>query len=238
MNVITWNCHMAFRKKYTPILAWKPDILIVPECENPEKINNKFYYQELWVGHNKHKGLGVFSFNNIDIKIHDSYSEEYKYILPITVSDSLKRINLIAIWSQNNKEDPRRRYIGEVWNSLNYYKELFHQPIIIAGDLNWNLIWDIKHEYALYGKLTNVLNLLNEFGISSVYHNCKNMKFGCEQDPTFFLQYKRQKPYHTDYIFASADMMNKVKSVHVGEYDEWRPYSDHMPLIVEFEGIL
>jgi len=228
---------MAFRKKYTSILAWKPDILIVPECENPEKINNKFYYQELWVGHNKHKGLGVFSFNNIDINIHDSYSEEYKYVLPITVSDSLKRINLIAIWSQNNKEDPRRRYIGEVWNSLNYYKELLSQPIIIAGDLNWNMIWDIKPEYSLYGKLTDVLNLLNEFGISSAYHHCKDMKFGCEQDPTFFLQYKRQKPYHIDYIFASADMMNKVKSVNVGEYGEWRPYSDHVPLLVEFEGI-
>lgn len=33
MKVITWNCNMAFRKKDANILSYKPDLLIVPECE-------------------------------------------------------------------------------------------------------------------------------------------------------------------------------------------------------------
>jgi hypothetical protein len=39
MKIITWNCNMAFRKKADLILAHKPDILIVPECEHPDKLN-------------------------------------------------------------------------------------------------------------------------------------------------------------------------------------------------------
>jgi hypothetical protein len=57
MRVITWNCNMAFRKKYKQILPYDPDLLIVSECEHPEKFNNKFYNNVLWIGNNKNKGL-------------------------------------------------------------------------------------------------------------------------------------------------------------------------------------
>ena len=39
MKIITWNCNMAFRKKANNIISKNPDILIVPECENLEKLN-------------------------------------------------------------------------------------------------------------------------------------------------------------------------------------------------------
>lgn len=71
-----------------------------------------------------------------------------------------REINLIAVWSQNNKEDPRRRYIGEFWQSLNYYKDIFKPPTVIAGDFNWNVIWDEHPNYPLHGTLTDVINLL------------------------------------------------------------------------------
>lgn len=38
MRIITWNCNMAFRKKADFVLTYKPDILIVPECEYPENL--------------------------------------------------------------------------------------------------------------------------------------------------------------------------------------------------------
>ncbi|HQD10259.1 MAG TPA: hypothetical protein PLQ65_11385, partial [Flavihumibacter sp.] len=37
MKIITWNCNMAFRKKADLMLAQQPDILVVPECEHPDK---------------------------------------------------------------------------------------------------------------------------------------------------------------------------------------------------------
>ena len=38
MRLIEWNCQGAFRKKNEQILTLNPDILVVPECENEEKL--------------------------------------------------------------------------------------------------------------------------------------------------------------------------------------------------------
>jgi len=43
------------------------------------------------------------------------------------------------------------------------------------------------------------------------------------------------KTYHIDYCFASDDMMAKLKNFEIGEFDQWKKYSDHAPIIVEFE---
>ncbi|RPJ77825.1 MAG: endonuclease/exonuclease/phosphatase family protein, partial [Alphaproteobacteria bacterium] len=174
MRIITWNCNMAFRKKYEKILPYDPDLLVVPECEHPDKFDNKFYDTALWIGDNRNKGLAVFSFNDFEITIHESYCKNFKYVLPVKVSNN-KAINVIAVWSQNNKEDPRKRYIGEIWQSLKYYKDIFKSPTVIAGDFNWNVIWDKEHpRYPLHGTLTDVINLLKQFEIFSIYHTFTN----------------------------------------------------------------
>jgi exonuclease III len=235
MRIATWNCNMAFRKKYEQVLPYEPDLLIVPECEHPDKFNTKFYDHVLWIGENKNKGLAVFSFNDIEITIHEAYCENYRYILPVKVGNN-KAINLIAVWSQNNKEDPRRRYIGEIWQSFNYYKDLFKSPTIIAGDFNWNVIWDEEHaSYPLHGTLTDVINLLKPFEIFSMYHTLTNVNFGTEKDPTLYFRKNRKTPYHIDYIFAPVNFINSGKSISVGKYEDWISLSDHMPLITELQ---
>jgi exonuclease III len=226
---------MAFRKKYKQILPCNPDLLIVSECEHPDKFNNKFYDNVLWIGDNRNKGLGVFSFNDFEIAVHESYCESYKYVLPVVVNGN-EAMNLIAIWSQNNKENPRRRYIGEVWKSLNYYKDLFRSPTTIAGDFNWNIIWDQEDQkYPLYGTLADVINLLKQFEIFSMYHTFTNVEFGIEREPTLYFRKNKKTPYHIDYIFAPADIINRGKSFSIGKYEDWISLSDHMPLIAELE---
>ncbi len=226
---------MAFRKKYKQILTYDPDLLIVSECEHPDKFTNKFYNNVLWIGNNRNKGLAVFSFNDFEIAIQESYCEDYKYVLPVMVTNN-EAMNLIAIWSQNNKEDPRRRYIGEIWQSLNYYKDLFKSTTVIAGDFNWNVIWDEEHlNYPLYGTLSDVINLLKQFEIFSMYHTFAKLKFGIEREPTLYFRKNRETPYHIDYIFAPIDFITRGKSFSVGKYEDWIPLSDHMPLIMELE---
>ena len=65
MKIITWNCNMAFRKKADFILAEQPDILIVPECENKERLNFGLYARQpndiFWYGDLPTKGIGVFA---------------------------------------------------------------------------------------------------------------------------------------------------------------------------------
>jgi exodeoxyribonuclease III len=79
MRIITWNCRQAFRKKADFILKLNPDILIVPECEDLNKLIFTAGLPEptdkLWFGENKNKGLGIFSYSNFKFKENDySYS--------------------------------------------------------------------------------------------------------------------------------------------------------------------
>lgn len=232
---------MAFRKKHKNVLSYRPDLLIVLECEHPDNFKDNFYSDAVWIGNNENKGLGVFSFNDIKISMHKSYCEEFKYILPVEVTINNKKImDLIAIWAQNDVEDPKRRYIGNVWCALNYYKDLLEMPIIIAGDFNWNVIWD-NDKSSLYGTLTDVINLLKQNNIQSVYHSVPdvvfgtNTNFGYEKDPTLFLLKKKEKAYHIDYIFTSQSFVENLKSCIIGRYQDWIALSDHMPIFAEFK---
>ncbi len=44
----------------------------------------------------------------------------------------------------------------------------------------------------------------------------------------------KSKPYHIDYCFVSTDMLDRLQSVDIGDFDFWIKYSDHVPLIVTF----
>ena len=59
MKIITWNCNMAFRKKAKFILTHKPDILIIVECEHPDKLlysdDTPKPKDSLWFGENQNK---------------------------------------------------------------------------------------------------------------------------------------------------------------------------------------
>lgn len=227
---------MAFRKKADFILTYKPDLLIVPECEHPDKLlfntetpkpNNI-----LWFGTNQNKGIGIFSYSEFRFNVLDSHNPEFRMIIPIAVTGGGHDFTLLAIWAMDNKENHEARYIGQVWLAINYYKDILGNSTIIIGDFNSNKIWDYKDRV---GSHSDVVNKLANKNINSVYHRHFVIEQGNERHPTFFLHKKIFKPYHIDYCFASNDLLDKLQSVEVGEYDFWIQYSDHAPLIVTFD---
>jgi exodeoxyribonuclease-3 len=240
MRIIEWNCNMAFRKKASKILALEPDLLIVPECECPERLifssSAPQPKHEIWIGDNPTKGIGVFSYNaDLKPRLHKLYDPKLRYVVPIEVIGDVN-FNLLAIWAMNDKENRRQRYIGQVWLAVNRYKTLLSGSILIAGDFNWNKIWD--HSRHLYGNLTQTVEFLSARGIKSLYHTFSQEAFGQETQPTLYMYRKADKPYHVDYIFGSADLRNCLQSFEVGTYSNWQKQSDHMPIIATFEGQL
>jgi exodeoxyribonuclease-3 len=234
MKFITWNCNMAFRKKAHAILAFKPDILIVPECECPDKLKFASDMQPpndiVWFGQNKHKGLAIFSYSDYRFSVLENHNQALRTIIPVEVTGGVHSFNLFAVWA-NNPDDADGQYVEQVWKAIHHYNDmLIAKPTFLAGDFNSNTIWDRKHRA---GNHSNVVRYLEERKIYSAYHFHHKQIQGKEEHATFYLYRHQNKPYHLDYCFISADMADRVLSVEIGEHEFWAKYSDHVPVIVE-----
>jgi len=219
---------MAYRKKAKLISGYSPDLVVVPECESFREATGK----HLWFGDNSKKGIGIFSYSDFDLELHEAYNPTYQYVIPVKVKGPFE-FNLFAVWAMNDLKDLRKRYIGQVYSALDFYKNLLNYPTVIVGDFNWNAIWDKNPSYPLYGNLANIVDLLNLRGIRSAYHEFYQECFGNETKPTFFMHHNQNKPYHIDYCFASSDF--NISNVEIGNFGDWIDKSDHVPLIVSFE---
>ncbi len=235
MKIITWNCNMAFRKKAHLLLAQNPDILIIPECENLQKLafpaNCPIPSGRLGFGENPNKGLGIFSFNNVKLKLRRNYNPALKFIIPVSVRKAELHFNLFAIWA-NNPGDPDGQYVEQTWKAIHHYSKYLKKNTILAGDFNSNTIWDRKNRA---GNHSNVVQKLARKKIVSAYHLFYKQVQGAEQHPTFYLYKHRDKPYHLDYCFVSGDIADRIRTVEIGEFDYWMKYSDHVPVSINFE---
>ena len=227
---------MAYRKKAGFILAHKPDIVIVPECECPEKlkfnIDTPLPNDIFWKGSNQHKGLGVFSYCSYKFKLLDNYNPELKTILPIAVTGGKFDFTLFAIWA-NNPQDKNYQYVGQVWKAIQHYDSVLkNERTILMGDFNSNTIWDTLKRKVSH---STIVECLERKKIYSTYHKHHKQTQGKEEHSTLFMYRHQNKPYHIDYCFASIDLINKLKNVEIGSYEEWTTYSDHKPVIVTFD---
>ena len=120
-----------------------------------------------------------------------------------------------------------------------FYQFLIHQyefylsnkRTVLIGDFNSNTIWDRKRRISNH---SNVVKVLKEKGIISSYHLHHKQIQGKEDHPTLYMYRHKDKPYHLDYCFASADMTDKIESVEIGDHKFWSKFSDHVPVMVTF----
>lgn len=233
MNIVTWNCNGAFRKKYQPLSRFNADILIIQECEDPARSEAEYLNwagDYLWIGKNKNKGLGIFVKGSTQITPLNWNDHGLELFLPCRINNSF---NLIGVWTKN--PGPRKlRYIGQLWQYLQYNKQMVDSDrIVFCGDLNSNAIWDQKHRGNSH---SDVVRELEESNITSIYHESTGERHGLEKTPTQYMYRDLKKPYHLDYAFMTDSLINEKKSVIVGSTEEWLQYSDHMPLVFSIQG--
>ena len=111
MRLISWNCNGGFRKKATLLLQYEPDILVVPECENPScyafPVEMTEHYSSYWTGASAPKGLGLFVKKPLSPQSSDTLSP-FRDFLPLR----LKNCNLIGVWTH------KPGYIEDVYDLL------------------------------------------------------------------------------------------------------------------------
>lgn len=239
MRIIEWNCQGGFRNKNKEILELKPDVLIIPECESEEKLKfgqltpqpNDF----IWYGGDKgKKGIGIFSYSNYKFKLLKEFNPEFRYIVPLEVTDGNNTFLLFAIWAMDNKRNPIARYIGQIWLAINYYQSVLKENCILIGDFNSNQIWD---EIERVGNHTDVVDYLKRFNIESTYHNQFKEDHGKEILKTFFMHRNIAKPYHIDYAFASHDIIKNGYNFTIENSSKWLDKSDHVPIVLDIISI-
>ena len=233
MKIISWNCNMAFRKKWRKIVAMKPDLLIIQECESKEKFIGKYAIPNttnfLWFGDNPHKGIPIISFGKFSFQLSPDYNKEIKYVIPINVSFENCEFQLFAIWAAYHKSKIKG-YVGRIWTALNFYLINRKDNSVLIGDFNSNSNWDKERKV---GNHSAVTSKLNSHEIVSLYHHKKGENQGNETEPTLYLLKNPDRPYHIDYCYASRRMITQLTTIKIGEKEEWLKQSDHMPLIIE-----
>lgn len=103
-------------------------------------------------------------------------------------------------------------------------------PVVAAGDFNSNVQWDANRRGRNH---TEVVRLLEGYGLISAYHAHHDERQGEETRPTYYFYRHQDKPFHIDYLFVPKDW--KLGSVEVGSFSEWGYLSDHVPVVGDLD---
>jgi exonuclease III len=238
-RLVTWNCNMGFHRKVRNLMALEPDVLVLPECAAPEVLRVKapeFSYSACeWSGINKDKGLGVFAFNGLGLRRHESWTSELQHFLPLEVRGDVS-VNLLAVWAfgkgaKGATVTPNPR---TTLQALEHYTPFLQaSTAIVAGDFNGSPFFNTLGTYSLFAAVDAKLRTL---GLVSAYHAHTGVRLGEEAAGTLFWLRNRGKPYHIDYAYVPEASLPDLQSVALGTPDDWLALSDHMPLTVELRA--
>jgi exodeoxyribonuclease-3 len=239
VRIVSWNCGSGFHRKIAALTALNPDVAVVQECSDRDTLTRKapdfMPTDALWTGHNRHRGLGVFSFGPYRLARHATEDTSITYALPVQVAGP-HEFNLLALWSHYGKSPVRVAAPGPTLLALSAYANFLSlRPAIVAGDLNNHVRWDRP------GKASNHANTVTAcaaLGLTSAYHAFHGLEHGAERHPTLYWRDRtRTGPtFHIDYAFVPQIGIGLLRRVAVGSYARWiaKGLSDHAPLVLDF----
>lgn len=246
MKIITWNCNGALRKKTELLDQLNADILVIQECEDPNRstISYKQWANDfLWKGASKNKGLGIFAKNKnqltelnwtgeyfpSQLKRHVFESTQLETFIPCMINNQTP---LLGVWTKR-ANSKAFKYIGQLWLYLQIHKhKLSSENQIICGDFNSNSIWD---SWDRWWNHSDVVEELKEIGLLSLYHEKKMEEHGKESEATFYMYRNPEKQYHIDYAFISKPLIHKAE-VKIYNPKIWLELSDHIPMEITISG--
>jgi exodeoxyribonuclease-3 len=230
MRLITWNCRGAFGKKHAAVAALNPDVLVVPEAGQLGNLPNVRGAARIrsceWVGSTTTRGLGVVSYGDYSLRVHEAYDPRHRWILPLHVDGPLS-FTLFAVWTV--KDEETGYYCTPLFEALETYRDILGSPgVVWAGDFNQSTLFDKPSDSRHF---SHWISKAEEHGLKSLYHLKALCDHGAEREQTFFLYGHKDKAYHIDFIFAKPSLYEAGFELVVGKHRRWSGSSDHMPLI-------
>ena len=234
MRILSWNCNNGINKKIQIdyFKSFNPDIAVIPELKksNIERLSPHSYS---WVTNNhinpSSKGLGILTFNGYTIE-ELPRDDDMEIYIPVKVTKDTFSFNLLAVWNFYHacKQGRFKNLKGLnclEYTVLEYYKELFASPCLIVGDWNLGPTFS-KHSFI------KILNLLNTYGIKSLYHECYKLSPENTKHSTFHST--RKTFHHLDHIFGSPFFIQNMSDFMIDDFKNV-VLSDHAPLILDIK---
>ena len=235
MRILLWNCCNGINQQ-TQIdyfNSFKPDLAILPELKK-KNIQKLAPNDSIWITNNhtnkSPKGLGILTFNGFKLEPLPR-DEEMEIFIPTKVTKDDFSFNLLAVWSfyhvckQGRFKDLRGPNCLE-YTALEYYKNLYSEPSLIAGD--WNLGPTYSPE-----SFIKILGILEKYGHKSLYHEFYHLK-PHESNHQTFKPVKGKKPHHIDHFFGSVLFQKNMTNFHIDKIEN-AVLSDHAPLILDVD---
>jgi hypothetical protein len=216
MRVVVWNCNrgLAGEGKTKILSDLDADIAVVAESAAGALPEGR----SVWAGTNRSKGLGVISRSDVP-RIAACYDDSLRWFIPVQFDKS--RIKLLAVWAFNHRDRLGGR--STLAAAVDRYSDFLSAcDVIIAGDMNNNLVWDTPGHHSF----VDATSQLDALGYASAYHDFFDEAYGSETRPTF--RHSSGRMHHIDYCFLPKSWL---RSTHV----EVGPFAgDHTPLVVDF----
>jgi exodeoxyribonuclease III len=185
MRIVVWNCNMAFHRKYDNLLALQPDIAVISECANIELIAKKAPgfnpSSSIWIGENRQKGIGIFTFGAFKGRQRPIYEDQFPYFVPIKI-DGPQQFNLLAVWACHKTRNSYVAGFGPLKRAIRQYRGFIEEgPTAVAGDFNDNVLWDKPNKT---NSFRGSVSELADLGLQSAYHISRGVEHGNELEPT------------------------------------------------------
>jgi exodeoxyribonuclease-3 len=233
---------MALHRKLDALFTLQPDIAIICECAEPQRLKafanlSTLSGEPVWIGDNRNKGLAVFTFNGYLARLADSFYPTLRYVAPVHITGPTT-CNILAVWAQNGSGGVSRKHqLGPLRRALSKYQSfLTEQPSLVAGDFNNNVFW---HRPGWRINHVNAVASLAKLGLVSAYHELSGEPQGGESVPTLYWRDRKKEgpTYHIDYVFLPSSHLGRVRELAVGTYEDWcgAGLSDHVPIVIDLD---
>jgi exonuclease III len=239
MRIVSWNCCWQKEgftdEKRNEILKLNPDILIVQECKQDDWL--KLGYTDKighWYGDgkesrgdpNKNLGIGIYCDKKytIDCSLFKNQDlSNMRYAIPYIIKYQDKEIlTIFSVWAKSGYE----YYHVPILNSLEYFNKKINSPIILIGDFNTGSQYNNKTTGQFYEFIKNELK--TKFFL-------ENCAFWQEWLPTFHVKKDGKYEFYLD-DHCFSEIRSEVLSFGMGNFFQWSEFSDHVPLIIDFDN--
>ena len=223
MKIVSYNINDSKTWKIERLLGMNADVIVAPEitCPEdaslPESLDMKWYGIEYFYHEKRWKGLGVI-WQKGNGFVPDWFNPDYSYGIPLIVGDYL----ILGIWPTKTAANEPQSYPQIAQEIIREYAPHFKDfKTMVVGDFNCYVKqYDATKQY---GDILKVNELLESYGLHSLYHQQTCEAFGKESAATYFHHFHEPEPFFLDYAYANFPVVSfrmfpwdKEMSDHVG----------------------